>query len=113
MCESDNFAGGNFDILSGLSAPVLFYMGFAKKRVHVRLLLIWNFICLGLLINIVVHAILSAPFPFQQLAFDQPNIAILYFPYVWLPGFIVPLVLLSHLAAIRQLVKANALSQSQ
>jgi hypothetical protein len=60
-------------------------------------------ICLGLLINIVSNAILSAPFPFQQFAFDQPNIAVLYFPFIWLPCCVVPLVLLSHLAAIRQL----------
>jgi hypothetical protein len=66
--------------------------------------LVWNFICLGLLFNIVVHAVLSAPLPFQQLAFDQPNVAILYFPYVWLPAFIVPVVLLSHLVAIRKLI---------
>lgn len=25
---------------------------------------------------------LSAPFPFQKLGFEQPNIALLYFPFV-------------------------------
>jgi len=44
--------------------------------------------------------------PFAQLfAFDQPNIAILYFPFVWLPSFIVMTVLFSHLISIRRLVK--------
>ncbi|HVF96549.1 MAG TPA: hypothetical protein VM871_04480, partial [Flavisolibacter sp.] len=38
-------------------------------------------------------------------AFDQPNIAVLYFPFIWLPSFIVPVVLLSHLVCIRQLLK--------
>jgi hypothetical protein len=70
--------------------------------------LLWNFICLGLLVNIIVNAVLSAPFPFQQFGFSQPNIAVLYFPYVWLPCGIVPLVLLSHLAVIRQLSKKPA-----
>jgi len=69
-----------------------------------RLLLVWNFICLCLLLNIVINAILAAPFPFQQFAFDQPNIAVLYFPFTWLPFFIVMIVLYSHLAAIRQLI---------
>ncbi len=99
------FEGRNFDILSGLTAPFIFYFVFIKKTFGRRILLIWNFICLGLLINIVINAILSAPFQFQKFAFDQPNIAILYFPFVWLPGFIVPLILFSHLAAIRQLLK--------
>jgi hypothetical protein len=98
------FEGRNFDILSGLSAPVVFYFGYVKKHVSRKTILIWNFICLGLLINIVVNAVLSAPFPFQKFAFDQPNIAVLYFPFVWLPCCVVPLVLLSHLATIRQLL---------
>ncbi len=101
------FEGRNFDILSGLTAPLVYYFGFIKKKLDRRLILIWNFICLGLLINIVANAILSAPFPFQQFAFDQPNIAVLYFPFNWLPSCVVPIVLLSHLAAIRQLAYAG------
>jgi hypothetical protein len=101
------FEGRNFDILSGITAPFIFYFGFIKKRISVGVLLLWNFICLGLLINIVFNAVLSAPFTFQRFAFDQPNIGILYFPFVWLPCCIVPLVLLSHLAVIRQLLRSQ------
>ena len=101
------FEGRNFDIIAGLTAPVIFYWGFMKKRVSNKVILLWNFICLGLLINIVVIGVLSAPSPFQRFSFDQPNIAILYFPINWLPGCIVPLVLLSHLAVIRQLLMAE------
>ncbi|MBS1537405.1 MAG: hypothetical protein JST20_06615 [Bacteroidetes bacterium] len=103
--------GRNFDILSGISAPIIFYIVFYKRILSNSLLLVWNIVCLGLLINIVINAVLSAPFPFQQFAFDQPNIAVLYFPFVWLPCCIVPIVLLSHLATIRQLMtekKKNA-----
>lgn len=99
------FEGRNFDMLSGLTAPLIFYTGFAKNRVHKKLLLFWNLICLALLINIVVIAVLSAPFAFQLFSFEQPNIAILYFPFVWLPGVVVPLAALSHLASIRQLLR--------
>lgn len=102
--ELMTFEGYNFDILSGLSAPLIYYLVFVSGKGNKTLLLIWNFICLGLLINIVTIAILSAPLPFQKLAFDQPNIGVVYFPYLWLPGIIVPLALFSQLAAIRQLV---------
>ena len=102
--ELMTFEGRNFDILSGITAPVIFYFAFIRQQLNRQILLIWNFICLGLLVNIITNAILSAPFPFQQFAFDQPNIAVLYFPYIWLPCCVVPLVLLSHLAAIRQLL---------
>jgi len=102
--ELMTFEGRNFDILSGLTAPFIYYFGFIKKRIGKGGLLIWNFICLGLLFNIVANAVLSAPFPFQQFAFDQPDIALLNFPFIWLPACVVPLVLLSHLATIRQLL---------
>jgi len=103
--ELMTFAGRNLDILSGITAPIMYFVCFKNSQLKNRmLLLIWNFICLGLLLNIVINAILAAPFPFQQFAFDQPNIAILYFPFTWLPCFIVMIVLYSHLAAIRRLI---------
>ncbi len=98
------FEGRNFDVLSGITAPFVAYFGYTKFKLSRTVLLIWNFVCLALLVNIVITAILSAPFPFQQLAFDQPNIAVFYFPFVWLPGFIVPAVLFSHLVSIRKLI---------
>ena len=78
--ELMTFEGRNFDILSGVSAIFVYYFGFVKKRMNNKVILIWNFICLLLLINIVANAALSVPSPIQQFAFDQPNIGILYFP---------------------------------
>ncbi|WP_242927610.1 hypothetical protein [Pontibacter vulgaris] len=103
--EIMTFSGRNFDILAGISAPIIAYFGLTKSKLNKQTILIWNFICLGLLINIVVNALFSTPTPFQKFAFDQPNIAILYFPFSWLPTFIVPIVLLGHLTSIRQLLK--------
>jgi len=103
--ELMTFEGRNFDIFSGLSAPIIFYFGFVKKKLNRIFLLIWNFVCLALLLNIVFNALLSLPGIFQKFAFEQPNIAILHFPFVLLPSVLVPLVLFSHLASIRQLLK--------
>jgi hypothetical protein len=100
------YEGRNFDIISGLTAPLVAYYGFTKPILSKKIILVWNIICLLLLFNVVSIAILSAPFPFQTLAFDQPNVAVLYFPFVWLPCCIVPLVLFSHLTAIRRLIKS-------
>jgi hypothetical protein len=99
------FAGMNFDILAGLTAPIIYYFGGVRKQLSRAFLLIWNILGLGLLLNIIAIAVFSLPYPFQRFAFDQPNMAVLYFPFAWLPGFVVPLVLVSHLAAIRQLVR--------
>jgi hypothetical protein len=106
--EVMTFEGRNFDIVSGITAPVLWLL-YTKFQTR-KLLLFWNFLCLALLINIVGTAIVAAPFEFQQIAFDQPNIAVMYFPYIWLPCCIVPLVLLSHLAMIRHLLSRRELN---
>lgn len=101
------FEGRNFDILAGITAPAVAYFGFTKRKISRAIILIWHLVCLALLANIVVHALLSAPSPIQKLAFDQPNIAILHFPFSWLPTFIVPIVLFGHLASIRQLMQKS------
>jgi hypothetical protein len=102
------FEGRNFDVLSGLTAPLIFYVGFRYEQPNRIILIIWNVLCLGLLINIVFFAALSAPSPFQQFAFDQPNVGVLHFPFIWLPSTVVPIVLLSHLASLRLLLARPA-----
>lgn len=99
------FAGSNFDIISGITAPVIYFICFRDDELtRPKLLLAWNIICLLLLLNVVIRGLLSAPFVFQQFAFDQPNIAVLYFPFVWLPSFIVMAVLFAHLFSIKQII---------
>ncbi|HSK72275.1 MAG TPA: hypothetical protein VK892_11300, partial [Pyrinomonadaceae bacterium] len=107
--ELMTFESRNLDILSGLTAPLIFWLGFRKGKTNRLLLIVWNILALGLLINIVTHAILSFPFPFQQFAFDQPNRAVIYFPFIWLPTVVVPIVLFSHLASLWQLFKSKNL----
>lgn len=98
------FEGTNLDILSGISAPIIAFFVFRKKTVHHRILLLWNFICLILLLNVIVTAVLSTPSPIQLLSLAQPNVAILTFPFNLLPSFIAPLMLYSHLIAIRKIL---------
>ena len=104
------FEGRNFDILSGISAPIVYYLVFINMKLNRYALLIWNFICLALLLNIVFNAILSVPGVFQKFAFDQPNLAILAFPFALLPSVLVPLVLFSHLASIRLILLGKNLN---
>ncbi|MFB1003516.1 MAG: hypothetical protein QMC70_05190, partial [Bacteroidia bacterium] len=100
------FEGRNFDIIAGITAPIVFILYFIRNKISKNIMLGWNVLMLLFLINIIINALLSAPLPFQQFAFDQPNMGIFYFPYVWLPSFILPSVFFSHLVAIRRLSKS-------
>jgi hypothetical protein len=103
--ELMTFEGRNYDILSGISAPIIAYFGIDKGKINNKIILGWNIICLLLLINIIANAFLSTPTTMQRFAFEQPNIAIFYFPFSLLPTFIVPIVLLAHLISIRRLLQ--------
>jgi hypothetical protein len=80
-------------------------LGFVRKTLNSTIILVWNIICLGLLINVVIHAALSIDTSFQQFGFEQPNRAVLYPPFVGLPTLVVPLVLFSHLVVLKRLLQ--------
>ena len=92
------FEGANFDILAGFFAAIVALIAFTGNSIYKPLLWIWNTLSIILLANILINATLSSPTAFQQFAFEQPNIAILKFPFVLLPGIIVPLVLISNIS---------------
>jgi hypothetical protein len=99
------FEGRNLDIVTGVLALLLYFLAFRGTGPKRWLLVAFNILGLVLLVNIVSIAVMSLPTPLQQMSFDQPNVAVLYFPYIWLPTIIVPTVLFSHLAALWQLLK--------
>lgn len=96
--ELMTFSGWNFDIVMGISAIILLIY---YKHLNKQILLIWNVLGILFLAFILTIAVLSSPLPIQQLAFNQPNIAVLEFPFILLPTFIVPLVFLSHFLALK------------
>lgn len=110
--ELMTFEGRNFDIVSGISAPFIAYLWFHKNYTKKTFLVLWNLGALLLLFSIVINAIFAAPFPFQLQAFEQPNVGVLYFPFIWLPAFIVPVVLFAHLVTLRILLKGESLNSS-
>jgi len=98
--EIMTFEGRNFDILSGILAPIVYLAAFRNNEINRPLLVAYNLLGLLLLANIVTIAVLAVPSPMQTTAFEQPNVAVLYFPYIWLPTIVVPIVFFSHLASL-------------
>jgi hypothetical protein len=96
------FEGGNLDILVGITAPLIWW-AFRRGKVGRTGLLVWTSLSLLSVLNAFTRAILSAPFRFQRFGFDQPTVAVLHFPFVLLPAFIVPVAILCHLVVFRKL----------
>lgn len=97
--EIMTFEGRNFDILAGLTAPLAVWLGFRAGSLNKTVLWVWNIFSILLLTNIMITAVLSMPTVFQQFGFEQPNVAVYQFPFILLPGIVVPLVLTANIAA--------------
>lgn len=105
------FEGRNFDIISGLTAPVVPYI-ISSKYSSKAILIVWNIICLGILINIVTIAILSTPTPFRVFMNEPANTIVAHFPVVLLPAFLVPLAYGLHFFSLRQILQKNIVNAS-
>jgi hypothetical protein len=102
--ESMTFEGHNFDIIMGITAIPISILVW-KNRIGKTGLILWN--CLGILLLgiIVTTAIGSAPTSVQWRDFTHPNYAVIHFPFIWLPSFVVPVVLFGHVLSLRQLLR--------
>jgi hypothetical protein len=98
------FEGRNFDILAGLTGPVIGYFCFARRSWPQWVAVWWNFASLGLLFNIVAVSILSTPVPFRVFMNEPANTIVVYFPFILLPMVLVPVAYAMHFFALRMLL---------
>jgi hypothetical protein len=98
-----SFHGRNVDILVGLTAPVVACACFVRRAWPARVAVWWNWAGIVILLNVVVHAQLSAPSRWRIFETDPPTTVIADWPYIWLPAFLVPLAWLLHAVSLRQL----------
>jgi hypothetical protein len=97
------FEGRNPDIIIGLTAPIIAYLCFTKKVLSYRVALIWHLLGATLLLNVTALFLFSVPSPFKFFDVDYPNLALFYFPFIWVVSFGVPTAFLAHFIAIKRL----------
>ena len=102
------YTGGNFDILTGISALVVATLA-ARGLAPRWLLLAWNALGSLLLVAILVIAVLSLP-TFAVFGSEPArlNTWIAYFPFVWLPAGLVSAAVLGHVLLWRRLAAAKS-----
>jgi len=99
------FEGQNFDIITGVTAVLLttklgsFMLLDKLPRV---VIILWNIMGLGLLVNIVTIAILSMPTQLRYFMNEPANTIVAEFPISLLPAFLVPLAYMLHILSIRK-----------
>jgi hypothetical protein len=94
------FDGANVDIYIGVSALLIAWLS-TRGRVGMKFAVVWNVLGLLSLLNVVIRAVLTAPGPFNLIHAEVPNQIIGAFPFLFIPGFFVPLAVLLHVVAIR------------
>jgi hypothetical protein len=94
------FAGANVDIYIGASAPLIAWLS-TRGRSGMKLALLWNVLGLLALANVVTRAVLTTSGPLNLIHAEVPNLMFGTFPYMFIPGFFVPLAVVLHVLAIR------------
>src|SRR5262249_2378684 len=94
--------GRNWDVVTGVTALPVAWLA-ATGRIGPTGILLWNLLGLGLLVNVVTHAILAAPGRLQVFT-APPQLTLPFtFPGIWLPMVIVLAAFLGHLLVFRKL----------
>lgn len=96
------YEGANFDILIGVSAPIVAWAVW-RGRLTARWAIAWNIAGLLMLANVIARSAVTAPGPFLMIQAEVPNLVVGTFPYTFIPGFLAPLAIALHVLAIRGL----------
>jgi hypothetical protein len=101
------FEGRNFDVVTGVLALPVGYLLMRKKSNAKKLAVAFNIIGLLLLLNVLVIAVLSMPTPLRQFINEPALTLVAQFPFILLPGVLVPLAYTLHIFSLRQHLIAN------
>jgi len=106
--ERMTFAGRNFDVVVGLSAPLVAWL-VATGRLARAGQLAWHAASLALLLNVATTALLSTPGPLRAFHDDVALTVVATLPWVWLPALLVPVAFVSHVMSLALLWRRPAL----
>lgn len=98
------FVGFNHDILVGVTALMAGFFFFIKGRRQQPAAIMWNISGMVLLLNAVIIVAISTPSPMRVFINEPTTSFITSFPFIWIPGFILPFAFSMHLFSIRQLI---------
>jgi len=102
-----SFEGRNFDVLTGILALPAGYLLLRKKAYSPKIVIAFNTAGILLLLNILIIALLSMPTPIRYFMNEPSNSLVAQFPFILLPGVMVPIAYSFHIFSLRQLFIKN------
>ncbi len=95
------WSGLNFDVLTGISAALLFVW---RRDLPDTIVWAWNTMGLTLLVIVVSIALMSSPLPFRQFHNEPAVLLVFDVPFNWVPTVHVWVAWVSHLVIFRGLL---------
>jgi uncharacterized membrane protein len=97
------FEGRNFDVITGVLALPVGYLLAQKKSYATKLAIAFNIVGILLLLNVLLIAVLSMPTSFRYFMNEPSTTLVTQFPFILLPGVLVPVAYMLHIFSLRQL----------
>lgn len=96
--------GYNFDMLYAITVLVVGYFAFVKKSFSLKLVLVWNYVGLGVLAS-VIFVFMTSIYQPELYGATEPLLPMsgLTYPYVLVAGFLMPIAVFVHVLSIAQL----------
>ena len=99
------YEGYNFEIVIGITALLVGYLGYTRRTLPRAILLLWNICGLATLATVVFILITHAYFPGIYAHPEPMSIAAFgAFPYTLLAGMLMPLAVFMHVVSIKKLL---------
>jgi len=103
VAQTMTYEGLNYDIVPGVLLPIIGLLVFRLKVLPKSWAVAANLFGIAVLTWTVITAVLSAPTPYQVFSPEQPTVAIFYYPFVWLPALVAPLMFWAHFISLKLL----------
>lgn len=99
--------GYNFDMILGFTAPLIAFLAFEKKVSSEKIVIIWNYVGLLVLVSIIFVFFTTIYFPgFYGSTSNLMPLEFARYPYTLVAGFLMPVAVFIHVLSIVQLNKS-------
>ena len=100
VADALTYEGYNFDLTMGVLLPLTGWLVYRVKRLPPGWSVAANVLGIFVLAATVGVAVLSTPTPYQVFGLDQPTVAILELPLIYLPVLVAPLMFWAHFVVL-------------